>query len=163
MALLSKLKRVLTWVNITKSGSDAANFPVQQIQYKDKLADTVVIFPYGFHANMTPDTLALMGTVGGDDANKVILGCIPPSRPKLVGGEVVVYHPGTGSKVVMKSNGDIELTAPNVTINASQSTFTGDVAVDGDLTVGPLAKDFITHTHPITGGSSAPGPTGPVT
>ena len=74
--------------------------------------------------------------------------------------------------VTLKANKDIEITSPNITLNAANTTLTGDLRVDGSVGVGgdigidgnSTAADHIsgtvsgkTHTHPVT---SAPGTTG---
>lgn len=153
-ALLSKLKNLLRWARITKGGDDSGDYPIQQLEYMGKTAEGSALFPYGLHANMPADVLVLIGSVYADEPNRVVIGCIPPGRPTLSPGEVALYHPGTGSIVKMKASGDIELKGTNVTIDATQTTITGDVDIDGNLTVGPLDTDFLTHTH--VGSPTAP-------
>jgi hypothetical protein len=57
MPLLSKLIR---WCSVVRGGSDSAQFPMQQVGYLGKTADCVMLFPYGMHANVDGNSLALM-------------------------------------------------------------------------------------------------------
>ena len=47
---------------------------------------------------------------------------------KIAAGEVVMYHPPTGSYVKFKTDGNIEVQAPNIKLN-------GDVLITGTLDV----------------------------
>ena len=146
MVLLSKLKNLIRWARVSRAGVGSGQFPVQQVEYLGKTGDTVVVYPFGFHANAEVDNLVFMSDVHGQAENRAAV-VTSGSRPDLAAGEVAVYHPGSGSIIKMKADGDIEMAAPNVNI-------IGDVAISGDLTVGPLAKDFITHVH--VGSPTAP-------
>lgn len=139
--------------------------PKQQVEYNGKVADAVIIFPYGMYANMPADVLAVKLAVNSDAENRVVIGCAPPNRPNLAAGEVAIYHPDTGDMIKISSAG-ITITASKVTVEAPEImldgnvSITGDAAIDGNLTVGPLAKDFLTHTH--IGSPTAPvGPVSP--
>ncbi len=150
------LKSILQWARISRSGGGSGQVPKQQLSYKDKVANAVVLFPYGICSNIPEDTLAVFGDINGQSENRVIFGCTDDSRPSLSSGEVAVYHPETGATIKMNSNGTISITG--------DVNFTGDVSIDGNLTVGPSAKDFLTHTH--IGSPTAPvgaiSPTGAV-
>lgn len=73
----------------------------------------------------------------------------------LAGGEVAVYDK-TGSKIVMKASGDIEITPSSGTVK-----LTGDLNVSGDVVghAGTIAPISLTgHSHTVTGAvSTAPG------
>ena len=127
---------------------------MQQIEYLGKTGEAVAIFPFGLHASATVDSFALLFSVQGQPENRAAI-LMSGNRPTLEPGEVALYNPTTGATIKMKTNGSIELTATNIKID-------GNVEITGNLTVGPLAKDFLLHAHSITSGSSSPGPTGPV-
>lgn len=158
--LLSKIKKLLRWVRSTKAGDDTGKYPVQQFEYMGKTIDAVVIYPYGHHANMPADVLAIAGAINGDSENRAVIGCLPPDRPQLAGGEVVLYHPDSGSKIHFKTDGSINVVGDlNVDNNL---TVSGDLTVDGDITVptGDVVAGTISlklHVHPVT---AAPGTTG---
>jgi hypothetical protein len=59
-----------------------------------------------------------------------------------------------GQSTYVMDGGDVTLTATNINLN-------GNVTIPTSLTLG--GKEINNHTHPITSGSSAPGPTGPNT
>jgi phage baseplate assembly protein gpV len=73
-------------------------------------------------------------------------------RPTLVSGEVCMFHPDTGSIVRMDSNGNITMTAPEITINGNL-TVTGTIDATDEITSGSITMTG--HRHTITGGSSA--------
>ncbi len=112
MASLSdRLKNLLRWCKVTRDGgADADQFPVQQVGYLEKVGDALMWFPFGYHANIPAETLAVMLSMQGNSEARVALPGSPVERPAIVAGEVVVYHPATGSKIHFKANGDLEIT-----------------------------------------------------
>lgn len=144
--MLNVIKNLIRLARISRAGVGGGQFPVQQVEYLGKTADTVVIYPFGIHANASIDSLALMFSIQGHPESRAAI-VTSNNRPELEPGEIAVYHPQTGSIIKMKSDGGIEMMAPTVKI-------IGNLEVNG--------KDFLTHTHPINSGSSAPGPTGGV-
>lgn len=121
-------KKMIRWARVTLGGSDDKPFPVQQVEFMGKTGDCVMVFPFGMHANADVDSLVLMFSAQGDSANRAGIPFMPQGRPEMAEGEVCLYHPGSGSIIHLKSNGDIDLTAPSVNIN-------GDANITGDLTV----------------------------
>lgn len=130
--MLNKLKNLIRLARISRAGDGGGQLPVQQVEYLGKLAESVIVFPFGMHANVDIDSLALMFSIQGNPESRAAIA-MSPDRPTLEAGEIAIYHPKTGSIVKMKANGDIDMVAPNVNI-------TGNLVVNG--------KDFLTHTHP---------------
>lgn len=148
-------KNVVRWATITKSGSDDNQFDTQQMSYFGKVADGIIVFPYGLHGNVTPDALALMFSVGDNPENRAAIAWTPKDRPKLAEGEVAFYHPPTDAFMIWRANGDLDIEtgdkgSANININCKQAnimasesvnfdtplaTFTGDVTIDNNLTV----------------------------
>ena len=85
--------------------------PLQQISYEGKVVTAEMLHTYGLFANMPTDkTLCLVFAVGDDDDNLTAIGYTPLLRPEGVEeGEVVYYHPITGSKIHLRNNGDIDI------------------------------------------------------
>lgn len=86
----------------------------------------------------------------------------------------------TVTNVNINASGDYNITANgNYNLTATEANITANVKITGTFEVTEAAtfgssissvgsasfagKDYISHTHPINGGSSAPGPTGGVT
>jgi len=72
-------------------------------------------------------------------------------------GEVAVYD-HTGTSIVLKENGDIDLTPSSGTVNLTGSlNVSGDVAADGDVTAGPISLNSHIHSGtaliPTVGGT----------
>lgn len=150
---------------------DDKQLPVQQVEFLGKATDAFRIFPYGMSANVPVDFLCMLFPNGW------FLPMSPLKRPVgLESGEVVFYHPITGAKTVYKNDGSIETDSENVlftgnAVIAGDATIKGNLTVEGNLSVlgASSLKDVTsngvnidsTHTHLITSGSSAPGPTGP--
>lgn len=174
----------MRWARVTAPGADADQFPVQQIEYLGKVANSFIVFPYGMHANVGADALALLFAVQGASGNKAAIAGSPQKRPKnLAAGEVVFYHPNTGSLIHFRTNGDLDIdtvkespgnvninvvqanitASDSVNITAPDTNITGDLDVSGDTTLGANVssngKDISdTHTH----GGSPTAPDGAV-
>lgn len=102
-------KKLIRWARITKSSLDDQQFAKQQVEYLGKVAQTFMVFPYGIHANVPADALALMFSVGGDPENRAAIAWTPKDRPKLADGEVAFYHPPTGAFIIWRDNGDLDI------------------------------------------------------
>ena len=96
---------------VTLAGTDDQQFPVQQVTYQGKTADAEVVFPYGLHANLlTNETLCVLFAINNEEDNRAVMGYTPNLRPTgLDEGEVVLYHPVTGSQIFFRNNGDIDI------------------------------------------------------
>ncbi len=127
---------------------------VQAIQLgllSDETRDDVERFQeYGFTSNPPIDSEAVVVFVGGVREHGLAIG-VEDRRYRirnLASGEVAVYDQ-TGSKIVLKSNGNIELVPSSGT-----TTITGDVSVSGTLTattdVVGGGKSLKNHTHTMT-------------
>ncbi len=158
------LANILKWCSISKTGNDDKNFAAHQISFLGKVSDAVVISPYGMHSNIPLDSLSLVCSIQGHSANKAILGVTPKDRPELKEGEVAIYHQ-SGSTIILKDNGDIDLTPGSGVINMSgDANISGDLAVSGNTALADVTSNGVnigsTHTH--TGSPTAPdGPVAP--
>ncbi len=160
--MISALKKLIRWARVTGSGGDSKQFPVQQVNFLNKNSDVIMVFPYGMHGNADKDSLALMFQVLGDNGSKAAIPTSYKDRPATDAGEVVFFHPPTGSKIHFKKSGDIELDAGagNVTLKSS----TGKISLESlqaeitSLTAKISGQTYLTHVHSTT----SPGaPTGP--
>lgn len=109
---MKALKNLIRWAKITGAGNDAKNrLPIQQVTYLEKIADTLVVNPYGLHGNVPPDleSRALMFAVGGNPEDRAVIGWTPETRPELQSGEVAFYHPPTDAFIIWKANGDLDI------------------------------------------------------
>lgn len=166
-------RNLLRWARITDPGNDDKQFATQKMDYRGKIAEGIIVFPYGLHGNVPADALALMFAVGGDADNRAAIAWTPKERPKLAAGEVAFYHPPTMGWVIWRASGDIEIqtgnggagnvlvTCANATITASESvtvetpetTITGNATIDGNLSVG---GDFDVTGQASLGSGGAP-------
>lgn len=127
MDFLAKLKAMIQHAVVSGPANNSDQFPVQQITYKGKVSNCMMIFSYGHYANCSSsDTLVSVFEVEGDEDNKAGLGYTPKKRPiDLEPGEHAVYHPGTETFIKFRNNADLHV-----------STGTGNIIVDcNDLTV----------------------------
>lgn len=151
---MSMINNLLRWIRVIRPGvDDPSKFHIQQIEYMGKVADALMIFPYGVHANVPEDAFGISFSIQGNPDNRGAIAWVPKGRPKLAGGEVAFYHPPTDAFLIWRSNGDLDIetgnsgtgkiniVASDVTINATLTTIDGDLTVtgntelDGDLTV----------------------------
>jgi len=147
--LINMIRNMTRRSVITLAGDDAGDYPVQQITYLGKATECEMISPYGLHANLPVGvTLLTTWSVQGQEDNRVGMGYTPKLRPKeLPEGELVLYHPLTGSKIHYKNNGDIDIDVTgdngdlnvtikkdlNITVNGNASiNVVGNAAVDID-------------------------------
>lgn len=138
MASLSdRIRNLLRWCKVTRDGgSDTDQFPVQQVGYLEKVGDALMWFPFGYHANIPAETLAIMLSMQGNREARVALPGSPIGRPAIAAGEVVIFHPATQSRIHFKANGDIEVTTDTkIKVTAPLAELIGDLTVSGDVTV----------------------------
>lgn len=102
---------------------------------------------FGFASNPDDGAECLVAFPGGDRANGFVIATADRRyRVKVAKGEVAVYDK-SGSKVLLKSNGDIELSPSSGTLKV-----VGSIEATGDVKAGAISLK--THAHP------APAPNG---
>lgn len=139
------LRNLLRWARITKAGTDDKQFATQQMSYLGKVADGVMVFPYGIHGNVSVDALCLMFSVEGNPENRAAIAWTPKDRPKLAAGEVAFYHPPTGGSMIWRANGDLDIqTKGDINITAANLNVTGETHLDDIVTSNDID---ISHTH----------------
>ena len=164
--MLNKLTRLIRWGRITKAGTDDQQFPVQQIEYMGKVADTFMVFAYGHPANVTADALALMLSVQGNPDNRAAIAGTPKNRPKLAAGEVAFYHPPTSAFIIWRASGnldietgtggtaDVNVKAGTVNLTVDQLNVIGDTEFTGTVKANGKVID---DTHGHTQGNDSDG------
>ena len=119
--MLDKIKAYLAnsiKIGVTTSASDdSKNFPENEFTSDQKSEKTVILYPYGYHANMDKGALSLLLSIQGDLANKVAIGGYTEYRPTLVAGEVAVFNPKTEKEIILKANGDLVTTVNKLSIS----------------------------------------------
>jgi len=177
------LKNLLRWCKITRAADDTKQFAVQQITYLGKLCETLMIFPYGLHGNVPPDSLGVTFAIQGNAENRGTIAWEPRSRPELQSGEVAFYHPPTGAHIIWRANGDLNIVAGDdgaaninimcvqasiaasgsLTIDSPTTTISGDLLVQGATALGSVTSNGVdvgsTHRHSgVQSGGSNSGP-----
>jgi len=158
----ARIRNMIRWVKTTLPTKLGSSLPINQVQYMDKVAESVMWFPYGIHANVPAEALALMVSVQANEEAKVAFPGSPLERPTdLLPGEVAVYHPTLGTSIVLRNTGAVEVTGTVINLTGAV-TVTGALTVTGaavlSSTVTSGGTDISdTHTHPVT---TAPGTTG---
>lgn len=143
-------RNLIRYGRITKRLTRKGQFAVQQTTYQGKVADAHMIHPYGLHANVPADTLALLLAVQGNPDNRAAFAMDSKAWPTLEDGEVALYHPSTGGMLVWKTDGSVEITTSvGMTINA-------DLTINGTVTNN--GKN-IGDTHGHTQGNDSGGDT----
>ena len=110
-SLVNWIKSLVRFAVVTGPADNDSKYPVQQIKYKGKLANTLMVFPYGVYANAsTEESLSLLFSVEGDTSNKAAIPYTPQLRPRdLEQNEVCFYHPFTNTTIKLRNNGNIEI------------------------------------------------------
>lgn len=167
----------------TNDPNDSGDFQTTQIQSLEKVSDAFVVWPYGFGGSAPNGSFAVLVPINGQEDMLAAIVCDPKNRIKgLQPGEVFMHSPASGSSIVMKQNGDVEVTGKNdytatfdkdfnITINGSANIkANGSVTIDGDdgVNLGSAASQGIArqgdsvqviisgtpYSGTITGGSS---------
>ena len=95
---------------ISLVGADDKQLRVQQATAFGQTFDLEVIFPYGVSANLPVGAFLTVLAVNGDEGYRVAIGDDPDNRIKnLAEGEVVFFHPPSGSKIHFKENGTLDI------------------------------------------------------
>jgi len=106
---MKNIKQALT----TKPSADDTEYPLVQVTYLEKVADTVMAYPYGTHGNPPVGSPCLMLTVGNDESNRWIIPISALTRNKgLKEGEFESGNFITKATTKYLENGDIEQSAP---------------------------------------------------
>ncbi len=132
-----KDKNSIRLSRITAAGADDKQFTAQQMEYLDKVADGITVFPYGMHANVPADFLALMYSVQGNPDNRFATPFNTKKRPTLASGEVAFFHPLLPDLIIkLQANGKMLVkSAVSVDVDAPEATFSGNVTIAGNLQV----------------------------
>ncbi len=174
--LTALAKSILRLASTDSAVNERGTWPSQKIKYLGKSSPSVPLSPYGIHARPKESWLSLLMTYGGRSQNRFHWVSSGNRRPTdLKADEWVMYHPPTMSEIRFKSDGSVQMTGPLMKIIGDLEV-TGDVLISGSLhVVGPITTDSAVtatgevtsgsvtltgHTHPISTGSSSPGPTG---
>lgn len=154
--MLSTVKNILRWCKTTKKDDGAAAYPIQQVGYLGKVADALIVLPYGFACNVPNDTLALMMAVQASEGNRAVIPLSGPDRPQLKQGEVAIFNQA-GTYVKLLQDGSIEISANSVTVKGNL-TVEGDTALGANVTSNSINIGS-THTHSgVTTGGGVSGP-----
>jgi len=185
--LFRRLVNLVSWVNKTNVLKDDQQFPMNQYSYMRKVKNIVVIYPYGMTANAPVNNLGVKINVGHEE-NAFAIEMSEDNRPKkLEPGEAafgnwvkdtrIFFKADGGIEIISKakidiiSEGDVNVTAPNVNVTADLTTINGNVKINGDLDVtgaivgGTVATsggvDLDTHVHLKEAVPPVVGQTGP--
>ena len=159
--VVRRIRRIVQFAKIV-SGDDGddGSFLIQRLQTWGPPFDAALWEPVGFHAVPRDVDLAVKILVGGNEAARLYMASSAPDRPPVAQGEVSVYHPATGSKIHFLNDSSIRVESSlSVTVDTPSATFTGNVQIDGDLTVpagtivasGEITSGTVTltgHVHP---------------
>ncbi|MCE2577556.1 phage baseplate assembly protein domain-containing protein [Gluconacetobacter entanii] len=128
--LMRTARRVMMALGIGRQTADtneAPNTPTVQVALAagELRSDVPVMQEYGLASRPVPGSDLFVAFIGGDRTRGVVIATGDQrGRPKdLQPGEVCLFHPSTGSRIWLKTDGSIAI-AP----------FNGKTAVTGDLT-----------------------------
>lgn len=119
--------------------NNTAPYLSTQITYFDKTTNAEMIFPYGLQAIPPKNTIGLLVNILGYEDN---LGFIPYTQNErfkilVAEGEIIVGSPKTGSYVYFKANGDIDIESKNkinINVNGDVELKAANVKIDAGKT-----------------------------
>lgn len=126
--MIQKLKSLIKMARMVSS-DDTGNYRFGQFFYQGQTSKGQIFTPYGFYHNPPDNSLAIIFAQNGQDSNRIAMVSDPNNRKKnLAKGEAGIENAVTGSFVLMKEDGSIEVEAAgDVTITAAQNvTITAD-------------------------------------
>lgn len=145
---MSILRNIVKWAYTSLQMNDTGEFPTIQVTTLGNVAQNItLIYPYGYNASPSLNTVCLILNVQGNEDNKVAFVLSGPDREKTSNeGEVVIFNPKTKSKIFLDKNGNIDIQSSGV-VNINGDT---EPIVRG----GALKTLFNSHTHTSAGSGS---------
>ena len=165
------IRRIIKWSVSVSSTKESGPIPIQSVSYNSKPSTPAVPwFSFGTYGRAPKGTLNLTLHPHGDPSEKVILPGSFDKRPTIEEGEYAIFHEETGSIVLMKNDGSVEVTAPeikligNLTVTGKldvegAAQFDDAVTVDGATALGSIVTSggtSIGKTHKHVGSLTAP-------
>jgi len=148
--LRQKLANIVKLAAVTNPSKDDGLDTISQIEYKGKVINAAMVYPYGVSANAPKDCSVLLFALGGSSQNPIGIPFFPENRVRdLKEGEFAVGNLLTTTCVKFKEDASVEVVMPD----GESWTFQ-----DGTEPVvrGDKFKDYAEgHTH-----STAFGPSG---
>lgn len=155
-----KLENILKIGNVSKvNGSDGS---LQEIQAKTlrNIEDAMKVGQFGFNSKAPKDSRCIVAKIGNENiviANEHIASIID-----VASGDTVVYNEN-GDYVKIEEN-LITVKASELIVDSANSTFTGNVSVDGDLDAASVTDSTLdvnlgTHVHTGNLGNPTSAPT----
>ena len=132
------------WARIT-GGDKGLKYPQQQTSSLSSVGDVIVITPYGLYCDLPDETLVKL-----IDKNAGIP--ITVARPEDVErGEPVFYHPVTGTRIIARNNGDLDIEIEQVEgANGNVNIICNQANVTAADTVNVTAATSVNIDAPIT-------------
>jgi len=117
------------------SNDDTKSAPVQQVQYLGKTADSVMVYPWGMHANVPANVAALMFSNQGNPDNRFSIPFNTKDRPELAANELAFFHPLLPDLMIkLKPDGTMSIeSGVKINIVAPETEFTGVVKANGKV------------------------------
>lgn len=153
----------------TQAMKDDELYPVVQITYLDKTVDAIVGNHYGIHSSPAKDSPAILITINGDEANRIIIPLSIKNRTKdLKENEIEIGNFEIGSILKFDKEGNINITSKkditlditgDAVVNASSATINCDTEINGNKTInGNLTiVGNITASGTVSGGAVVAG------
>lgn len=140
------IKDLIRWATVTNSSLDTEKFAVQQLSYLSKTVDSLMVFPYGTHANVPEGAFALTFSIQGNPENRACIAWTPNTRPVLAAGEVAFYHPPTSAFIIWRANGDLDIQTGD-TGAANINVVANDINVTASNIITMTAKDVVLNSE----------------
>lgn len=105
------LRNIIAWAVVESDGSAGGSVPVQQIRAFDQSGRSVEWYPYGFFASARAGARALRFKLSENADAIAHMPGSPDEAPAHKAGEVGVYHPDSGSFVIFREDGSVEVSA----------------------------------------------------
>lgn len=147
------IKKISQWIKQARliNTDDSTAYPRAQVSYNGKTSNIMRLSPYGLCSNPPNDSLVLLLNLQGQESVKVGIADDILNRFKnLAQGEAVLYNTQTQSYVLMRANGDVQISAQgNIDADAT-GNITADAGGNIEATAGGNIAATATGSATIT-------------
>jgi len=124
----------MRYATTTNDTDDSGDFQKVQMESLGKNSTAFIMWPYGFGGNAPNGSFAVLCPIMGQEDMHAAFVSDPKNRIKgLEPSEVFMQNPVSGSSVIMKKNGDIEIVCKNDKKLTIAKDF--NITVSGDVNI----------------------------
>lgn len=132
--MLNYIRNMIKRAALRNNPVDTGQFQIGQISYLGSTTNAEIFHPYGFGSRPPVGSYCITMTIQGQEEHQVCFVGTPDKRVKnLNPGEVYFSNFETGTKIICKQNGNMEIDISNDYISVIKNN--AKVTIDKDLNI----------------------------